>query len=114
MLCKESETIPAGWHRHSRKGPTRDPGGSMDEDFGGVHPGMAQEEASVDFAATSGRMPRKSNRRRVWIVAVAALLGIVLVLVGIKAAQIRSMINAGKSFAPPPESVTSAKVQATA
>ena len=43
----------------------------------------------------------------------AALVAVVLILVGIKAAQIRSMINAGKSFAPPPESVTSAKVEAS-
>ncbi|MFL5310352.1 MAG: efflux RND transporter periplasmic adaptor subunit [Myxococcales bacterium] len=66
----------------------------------------------MEVAASSGRVARRSNRRRVWIVAVAALLAVVLVLVGIKAAQIRSMINAGKSFAPPPESVTSAKVEA--
>jgi len=90
-----------------------DPGGSMDEDFGVVHPGMADEEALVALAATSGPMPRTSNRRRVWIIAIAALLGLILVLVGIKVAQIRAMINAGKSFAPPPESVTAAKVQAT-
>jgi membrane fusion protein, multidrug efflux system len=85
----------------------------MDEDLGSIHPGMTHEEASVELAATSGHVRRTPNRRRVWIVAGAALLGVVLVLVGIKAAQIRSMINAGKSFAPPPESVTSAKVQAT-
>ena len=42
----------------------------MDEDLGVVHPGMADEEAAVSMAATSGPMPRTSNRRRAWIVAV--------------------------------------------
>lgn len=61
----------------------------------------------------TSRAARPSNRRRIWIVAIAALLGVILVLVGIKGLQIRTMINAGKSFAPPPESVSSAKVQAS-
>jgi len=61
----------------------------------------------------TSRAARPSNRRRTWIVAIAALLGVILVLVGIKGLQIRTMINAGKSFAPPPESVSSAKVQAS-
>jgi membrane fusion protein (multidrug efflux system) len=46
---------------------------------------------------------------------VAAIIGLLLivgVLVGIKAGQIGSMIKAGKSFVPPPESVTSAKAEA--
>ena len=54
--------------------------------------------------------PRK--RRRTWILAVLALVAVVAVLVGIKAGQIGVMIKAGKSFAIPPESVTSAKVDA--
>lgn len=72
----------------------------------------ASPEGSVEIATRSPHISRPSNRRRVWIVAALALLAIVLVLVGIKAAQIRSMINAGKSFAPPPESVATAKVEA--
>jgi membrane fusion protein (multidrug efflux system) len=43
--------------------------------------------------------------------AVAGLLAIVVILVGIKASQIVAMINGGKKFVPPPESVTSAKVE---
>src|SRR5229473_1869787 len=85
----------------------------MDEDLGVVDHDGARPEASLEIATRSRHVPRSSNRRRIWIVAVAALVGVVLILVGIKAAQIRTMINAGKSFAPPPESVTSAKVQAT-
>jgi membrane fusion protein (multidrug efflux system) len=85
----------------------------MDEDLGRFHHDTAGPEDRVEIAADSRHLPRSSNRRRVWTVAVAALVAVVLVLVGIKALQIRAMINAGKSFAPPPESVTSAKVQAT-
>src|SRR5437868_7249434 len=54
----------------------------------------------------------RSSRRRVWIIAVVALVAVVVVLAGIKAGQISKMINASKSFAIPPESVTSAKVDA--
>jgi membrane fusion protein, multidrug efflux system len=46
---------------------------------------------------------------------IAAIVGLVLViggLAGVKASQIGKMIGAGKSFVPPPESVTSAKVEA--
>jgi len=47
---------------------------------------------------------------------IGAIVGLVLVvggLAGVKAAQIGKMIGAGKSFVPPPESVTSAKVEAS-
>ncbi len=85
----------------------------MEEDLGRSHDDRTDSEATVEIAADLRQLPRSPKRRRVWIVAIAALAFVVLVLVGIKAAQIRSMINAGKSFAPPPESVTSAKVEAT-
>src|SRR2546430_7637788 len=55
---------------------------------------------------------RHRKRRRTWILAVLALVAVVAVLVGIKAGQIGVMIKAGKSFAIPPESVTSARVEA--
>jgi membrane fusion protein (multidrug efflux system) len=47
---------------------------------------------------------------KVWIAAIVGLIVVVVVLVGIKVGQIRAMIAAGKSFVPPPESVTSVKV----
>ena len=47
------------------------------------------------------------------IFAIVALVSVVAVLAAIKAWQIGSMIEAGAAFAPPPESVTSAKVEAT-
>ena len=65
----------------------------------------------MDIAAGSQQRSPVMSRRRVWIIAIVALLAIVVVLAGIKAGQIRTMINAGKSFAMPPEAVTSAKVE---
>jgi len=47
---------------------------------------------------------------RPWIYSALGLLLLVLALGGIKAGQIGAMIAAGKAFAPPPESVTSAVV----
>jgi membrane fusion protein (multidrug efflux system) len=67
----------------------------------------------VDIAAGTQQRPIRISKRRMWIVAIAALLGVVVVLAGIKAGQIGTMIKAGKSFAIPPESVTSAKVDSS-
>lgn len=53
------------------------------------------------------------TKTKLWLATGAGLLVIVLGLVGVKAAQIGSMISAGKSFVPPPESVSSAKVEET-
>ncbi len=60
-------------------------------------------------AANRKERPR---RRRAWIVAIGGIVAIVVVLAGIKALQIATMVKAGKAFVPPPESVASAKVQA--
>lgn len=51
-------------------------------------------------------------KARVWIVALSGLLVVLVTLVGIKVGQIRAMIQAGHAFVPPPESVTSFKVEA--
>jgi membrane fusion protein (multidrug efflux system) len=53
------------------------------------------------------------TKTKLWIVAVVGLLVVVGLLAGIKAGQIGTMIRAGKAFVPPPESVTSAKVEST-
>jgi membrane fusion protein (multidrug efflux system) len=66
----------------------------------------------VELAAGSQPTTIRMNKRRVWIIAILALLAVIVILAGIKAAQIGTMIKAGKSFAPPPEAVTSAKVEA--
>ncbi|HEX7489620.1 MAG TPA: efflux RND transporter periplasmic adaptor subunit [Anaeromyxobacteraceae bacterium] len=50
------------------------------------------------------------TKTKLWAFAVLALLVVVGVLAAIKVAQIRAMIQAGKSFRPPPESVTAAAV----
>jgi membrane fusion protein (multidrug efflux system) len=52
-------------------------------------------------------------RTRQWLFAGLGILGVLGVLVGVKAGQIGAMISTGKAFTPPPESVTSAPVQAT-
>ncbi len=51
--------------------------------------------------------------KRQWAVVVVSSLVVVLVLVGAKAGQIVTMVRAGEAFVPPPEAVTSAKVEAT-
>jgi len=51
-----------------------------------------------------------SGRAKQVLIAVAALLAVLLVLGGIKGAQIGAMIEAGESFKPPPEAVTTAPV----
>jgi membrane fusion protein (multidrug efflux system) len=56
-------------------------------------------------------VPQASRRRR-WIAAGAFLLLVVAALGGIKVLQIGSMIKAGKSFAMPPEAVTTATATA--
>jgi membrane fusion protein (multidrug efflux system) len=53
------------------------------------------------------------TKTKLWLATGAGLLVIVLGLVGVKAAQIGSMISAGKHVTPPPEAVTSAQVVAT-
>src|SRR3954471_7178423 len=59
--------------------------------------------------------PRKimSAKRRLWFIVVPAIVVVVAALGGVKAMQIGAMIKAGKSFTPPPETVTTAKVQET-
>lgn len=68
----------------------------------------APSEAAQPLAS---QPTRKSNRKS-WVLGILTLLAIVGVLVGIKAAQIGAMIEAGSAFVPPPEAVTSAKVEA--
>jgi membrane fusion protein (multidrug efflux system) len=53
------------------------------------------------------------SRGKVWLVSIVGILVVIVSLVGVKIGQIRAMVQAGQSFVPPPESVTSAKVQAS-
>lgn len=66
----------------------------------------------MDIAA--GTQPRAFavNRRRIWILAILGLIAVIAILGGVKAGQFRAMMKAGESFAIPPESVTTAKVEA--
>jgi len=52
------------------------------------------------------------TKTKLWIAVVLGLFVLVGALGGVKAAQIGSMIGAGKSFVPPPEAVSTAKVEA--
>jgi len=54
---------------------------------------------------SSDAAPKRGRLRR-WLIAIGALLLVLVALVGIKAAQIISMVKAGKAMVPPPESVT--------
>jgi membrane fusion protein, multidrug efflux system len=52
-----------------------------------------------------------TTKRKLWIAVIVGLLAVVGILVGVKAGQIGAMIHAGKSFTPPPEAVTTARVE---
>ncbi len=51
------------------------------------------------------------SKLRQRIVVIVGLVVVVAILVGVKAGQIVTMVRAGESFVPPPQAVTSAKVQ---
>jgi membrane fusion protein (multidrug efflux system) len=72
-----------------------------------VLPRPPPDESSIE-ETHFGRRPKKL---RAWVLAILGLVAVLAVLVGIKASQIVAMINAGKHFVLPPESVTSAKVE---
>jgi membrane fusion protein (multidrug efflux system) len=55
---------------------------------------------------------KSKSRSRQWFVLAGGLVLVVLALVGAKAGQIVAMVRAGESFVPPPEAVTTAKVEA--
>lgn len=61
--------------------------------------------------ASSSSTPRRPGRAKRWMLTVFVLLGIVVLLAGVKFVQIKTMIDAGKAMVPPPESVSSAQVQ---
>jgi membrane fusion protein (multidrug efflux system) len=52
----------------------------------------------------------KANRK-LWVIVLGGLVLVVLLLVGVKAKQIVTMVRAGESMAPPPETVSAAKVE---
>ena len=54
-----------------------------------------------------------TTKKKQWLVAILGLVLVVLVLVGLKAAQIGKMVKAGKEMVPPPEAVSSARVEET-
>jgi membrane fusion protein, multidrug efflux system len=71
---------------------------------------QSKEELPSETPPPLAQVPRKGRARR-WVIAALCLLGILLVLVGIKAWQIVTMVNLGKTMRPPPESVTAAQAK---
>jgi membrane fusion protein (multidrug efflux system) len=53
------------------------------------------------------------SNKRLWVGVVGGLVVLVLLLGGVKAGQIVTMVRASSSFAPPPEAVSSARVERT-
>jgi membrane fusion protein, multidrug efflux system len=62
------------------------------------------------FDVGSGQVTRRRSRR-LWLIAILALLGIVVFLAGTKVVQIVTMVKVGKKMVPPPVAVTTAKVE---
>ena len=67
----------------------------------------SSEETNVEMAA----IPVRTSKRRPWLLAIGSVAAAFIVLAGIKGSQIGAMIQSGKAFTPPPEAVTSAKVE---
>ncbi len=76
-------------------------------------PAEAQPRDEVPEESLPVVAPAKPRRLRSWLIAIGGLLLILFILVGVKAGQIGTMIKAGKTMLPPPESVTATKVQAS-
>ncbi|MGI8436093.1 MAG: efflux RND transporter periplasmic adaptor subunit [Chthoniobacterales bacterium] len=63
-----------------------------------------------DLVAPAGRAPKKRVRGPIfWTV--LGLIGLFLLIAGVKGFQFATMIKAGKAMVPPPTTITSAKVQ---
>jgi membrane fusion protein (multidrug efflux system) len=67
-----------------------------------------RDDKSFDTGGAEVKTRRRRGKR--WLIAGGALLAIVVFLVGTKAFQIITMIQAGKKMVPPPVAVTTAKV----
>ena len=73
---------------------------------------LAEVEQQQETPAALDTTPlTRRSRRRITFAAIGGILLVVVVLAGIKVAQIRAMIAMGKSFVPPPETVSTAKVE---
>ncbi len=70
---------------------------------------VTRDDKPFDVGSPFEVKPRSTWKR--WMAVIGLLLLVFLILAGIKAAQIFTMVKAGKTMLPPPESVASAKVQ---
>jgi len=73
-------------------------------------PAQVTSRTDQTFDTGGVKVTRRRGRRR-WLIAGLVLLAIVVFLVGTKALQIVTMINAGKKMVPPPVAVTTATVK---
>jgi len=64
-----------------------------------------------DIAKPVSTEPKVKSKRGAWRVAIGGLVGLFILLVGIKGLQISKMMAAGKEMTPPPVTVTSAVVK---
>jgi membrane fusion protein (multidrug efflux system) len=74
---------------------------------------LRESSTPAGEALSLERYATVNPKRRITIIAIAGLVLVVLLLAGIKISQIGAMIKAGKAFVPPPESVSTAKVEAS-
>jgi membrane fusion protein (multidrug efflux system) len=71
---------------------------------------MAVQDSVQEGPQFTFREASPRTRKRITWIGAGALLLVVVALLGIKGAQFGAMMSAGKKFVPPPESVSSAKV----
>jgi membrane fusion protein, multidrug efflux system len=69
--------------------------------------------AQARDAVSDGPFAKVKGKKRITRIAIIGLIAVVVALAGIKITQIFFLVKAGQSFVPPPESVTTAKAEAT-
>lgn len=70
----------------------------------------SRAEVPPESPQPSDTAPKKGRARR-WLIAIGVLVLIFVVLAGIKTLQIVTMVKAGKTMVPPPESVTAVQAK---
>jgi membrane fusion protein (multidrug efflux system) len=85
----------------------------MHEDWGHVEPGSAEPGPRFPSAMRTTQPVVKSKKSRLGLVVACGVVLVIALLAVIKFGQFGTMFKASKSFALPPESVTSAKVEAS-
>lgn len=74
-------------------------------------PAEVESRAEVPESPQPSDTAPKKGRARRWLIAIGVLVLIFVVLAGIKTLQIVTMVKAGKTMVPPPESVTAVQAK---